>query len=93
MIQPSASALMQLKGMSTGAKMGFGDIAFAPPTVAYIGVSAIKGLGRIARDGTVITNPFYFSNKNSGYGKRGIDAEAQGAGGLVQGLYKRRRTG
>lgn len=92
MIQQSANALGQIKGIHT-ARSGVGDVAFAAPTVAYIGVAGIKGLGRIARDGTVITNPWFFSNKHSGYGKRGLDPDEAGNSGLVQGLHGRRRKG
>lgn len=92
MIRPDASALSQLRMMSNKtAKMGPAGLLFAPATVSYIGVGALKGLGRIARDGTVLTNPFYFSNRHSGYGKRGLDPEEVGSDGLVQGMHNKRR--
>lgn len=90
-MRPSMSVLGQLRGMGPGIKSGAGSAIVSPPTFAFLGVSAIKGLGRVARDGTVITNPWFFRSAHSGYGKRGIDANNLGADGLTLGLHNKRR--
>jgi len=92
-MRPSMNIFGQLRNMNpTPAKSKLANIALAPPTVAFMGIAAIKGLGRVARDGTVITNSWFYRNAHSGYGKRGIDSNNHGADGLVSALHNKRRV-
>jgi hypothetical protein len=79
-------------GAGAAPKMaGVSNLIFSMPSALYFGMSAVKGVGKIFRDGTTLTNPMYFRNVHSGYGKRGLDGDNLGADGLVQGLHNKRR--
>lgn len=89
-MRAAKGVLSQLKGMNSKVG-GITNMALAPPSLAFMGVAATKGVGKLAKDGTVLTNPWFYRNQHSGYGKRGIDSNTGGADGLVSGLYNKRR--
>ena len=87
-----ASSGSILKGLRTAKGPKFGSIAFSTPSLFFVGMGAAKGISKGLTEGTLVTNPLFYSNTHSGYGKRGIDADKMGAGGLVQGLHNKRRN-
>jgi len=68
-----------------------GGVAFSPPSMLFVGSGLVKGAKNWITEGTLLTNPLFYGNAHSGYGKRGMDADRMGAGGLVQGLHNKRR--
>jgi len=84
----AVSNIMKMRGAPPRVVSG---LAFSLPTGIFLAGAAIKGVGKVMRDGTAITNPWFFKNIHSGYGKRGIDSDRLGADGLVNSLHSRRR--
>jgi len=89
----SSNIISQISSMKKAAPpRGLSGLLFSVPTGLYLGQAALRGVGKIARDGTAITNPWFFKNTHSGYGKRGIDSDRLGADGLVQSMHSKRRS-
>ena len=82
---------MKGKKGAAPARGGMSQLMFNIPNALYLGMAGAKSFGRSLRDGTTISNPMYFRNIHSGYGKRGLDGDNLGTDGLVGGLHNKRR--